>query len=372
MHPLLWSPLSPTPPASPKLMKTYLVNQLEHFPTGTHIEAFAGEILRVGKYISGTGNNGEWSFQDLTVRDADGREITVTLDKKDELPASWRGAQVLFKSYHGPRGMSGVIVEDYSDRRNNNISRRIRITKTGDLEDITPARGQQRPQGGQQAAPNNGSSRNQGNQSQARQNAPQGQPQGRPQGQGQANPPQSPQNRQQGQSQAQAPQRPQGNQPMSAKEAVRAVKMYVAKLNTLRSICYDASVARAVQTEKIHGHKIPDNGIGAESTTLFIEVVKRLGPPVIDFLPLDYYKHFPYTGVTHTDLHPEKEALGELSAEELNAANLAAKAAVEALRKGQYEAPQERETRPNDPEWAETGAAGDDWKKPLEDDDIPF
>lgn len=339
-------------------MKTYPIHQLLNFPTGTHIEAFTGEILHVGKYFFGTTNDRDWSLQDLKVRDPNGDEIVVTLDKKDELDKSWQGRPVLFTAYHGDRGMSGIIVEDHTDRRNKTF-RRLRITKTGDIAEGNdnhrngPGQSQTRqsPQQRPQNAP------------QGRQNAPQGTQQGR-QGQGGQS---QPQNRQQtagnGQGQAQA------KQGMSPAEAVKRVKTKVAKLNTLRSICYDAAVARAHQTKKLHGHTTAEGGIGAESTTLFIECIKSLPHNVIDALPLDLYKLCPFQSVPLSELTPDKENLGSLTPEEFAAANVAAKAAISAMRTGE---PLPQAPAENEPEWRNDGNGDPSWKQEMEKDDIQF
>lgn len=360
-------------------MKTYSIAWINEAPTGTHIDAFTGKITRVGKHNFGTarGRDGspmEWSFQDLQVKDATGAELTVTLDKREELPNDWAGAEVMFTASQTQHGMKGLIVEDTEAREKNGkvypSIRRLRVTPTGNIEDVTG-----RPKGQQQAP--------QGQQRRQQEQAPQERQQTR----------QEPtQHRQQEQRAGQGQQAQQGGAltpPTRREKADTALKNYrglVARISVLKQISHNAAVANAHALWINHGVKTEQGGVGAEGTSIFIESMRRLGDAGVNFMDLPYVLPAPHKDALRLDKlyemerppFPTDKTPEEVRA--MEAEHRAKQAAAQAPAQQAQPRPTQHRQQPAAQQPADNGHWDADspsdgpstWQAALEDDDIPF
>lgn len=349
-------------------MKTYSVAWCKSAPNGTHIEGFQGTIIKVGKHNFGTarGRDGqplEWAFQDLTIRDNTG-EIIVTLDKREPLSNEWQGAEVIFTGTETQHGLRGLIVEDTDERKKGDkvypSIRRIRVTPTGNLEDLG-GKPQQRPQERQQ---------------QPAQQREQGRQQERPQ--------ERPQQRQepaQGR-QTDAGAKPQPSKKEKADTAVKNYTRLVARISVLKQIAHRAALANADILFRNHGIRSEQGGIGAEGTSIFIESVRRLSDAGVNFMDLPYVLPPMEHPLRFDTLYDEKRPPfpKDKTPEEIKAmeAEARAKAAQERQQQASRPAPQPRQRQePARNDWDghhhnETDSDIPEYMRAMEDDDIPF
>jgi len=86
------------------------------------------KVVSVGKRKTGEGEFGEWSFQDMQVKDSSG-EIWVKCQNKDDL-SSLRAKYITLSCYKSDRrGWIGLTTLD--DEYNDKITRKLKMTKTG-------------------------------------------------------------------------------------------------------------------------------------------------------------------------------------------------------------------------------------------------
>lgn len=330
-------------------------------PTGTHIEGFCGQIVKVRKRFDNRGQGKDWSLQDLIVAHENGQELTVTLDNREEVHTSAAGETIFITATNGQRGLAGLIAEDKEERSTGQWFRRLRVTHAANVEF---SRGQ---------------GRSQGNQSQGRQNAqqrPQNQGQGYSQGQNRSQGQERPQNASNGQGQGhggrQSTQSHGQAQKKPTEDPVAYCKTLAAKIVAVRCIAYDATVARASMVKAVHGHSTSPEGIGAESAGLWIELMKRMPHDVLEAMPTNLYKKHPFQGKPMSELYAAvtKSSLPkDMTQEELTAANAAAQAAVMNLRNKQSEPEPQSQPQGHQPQNEPEDYSATDLD---EKDDIPF
>lgn len=331
------------------------IAQIKTFPTGTNAEGLAGRILKVGQFYSGTGNFGDWSFQDIELQDATGK-IAVCLDKRPELAQDWNGANVTFTPGQHQSKPCGIIAEDHQPKARQGQQppqayRRVRVTPSATMEDT----------GGQPAPAHQEQKRTAYDSAQEAQGrpAPQSRQQNAPAPQQRQNT-QAPPQRQQTQPQRQTePTQQQGAG--STTEARRTL----AKIATLYGLCYDAAVATAWNIHERHGYTILPTVVGIMADKYLMETIRRVS---VDDLPTSNPAEL--KGRPLCDLIPFlEEALD---------ANLARRAAVEEQAKTH---PPQETRRPNpanprQPERAQEPEPEpeqkDSWQEGLESDEIPF
>ena len=88
------------------------------------------KVVSVGKRKTGEGEFGEWSFQDIQVKDSSG-EIWVKCQNKDDL-SSLRAKYITLSCYKSDKhGWVGLTTLD--DEYNDKITRKLKMTKTGQI-----------------------------------------------------------------------------------------------------------------------------------------------------------------------------------------------------------------------------------------------
>lgn len=110
----------------------FTVRDIEDADDGDVVKGFKGEITRFfGKYSSGTNDKGEWSFQHMLVKDADGDEIKLTLKKLPPLPTNKKGAEIELRAHHGKNDWTGLYAKD--DEYNGETKRILQATSTCEI-----------------------------------------------------------------------------------------------------------------------------------------------------------------------------------------------------------------------------------------------
>jgi len=88
------------------------------------------KVVSVGKRKTGEGEFGEWSFQDMQIKDSSG-EIWVKCQNKDDL-SSLRAKYITLSCYKSDKhGWVGLTTLD--DEYNDKITRKLKMTKTGQI-----------------------------------------------------------------------------------------------------------------------------------------------------------------------------------------------------------------------------------------------
>lgn len=268
--------------------------QIKTWPHKTAVPFFTAKITKVRKRFSGQGDHGEWSFQDIEVQDSSGT-IIVCLDKREEVPQSWQGMLCDFVASEHQGKACGVYSEDHTPKATERnprpeTFRRIRVTPSAQIYES-----QDGQQGGQQQPP---PQRQQGQQSglrserygspseayQGNNNAGGGQRQ-QPAQNGNQRTEAAPQNNQRQQS---APNQ-QGNQRQPRKgdpnEAILTAKKLAARIGVCKQIAFNAAAANAWAAWETHGIKTAQEGVGAEASGIFIEMMRKMDLLTFESLP---------------------------------------------------------------------------------------
>lgn len=118
--------------SKPKEMTIADVLDLRRLPSdGEVIGSIAGKIKKVWEYKTGSGDHGEWSFQNIEL--VDGRDsIKVVLKDREELnDRDWTGVQVIISSTEGKKGWNGVKAKD--DEYKGKTTRIAWVTGSADI-----------------------------------------------------------------------------------------------------------------------------------------------------------------------------------------------------------------------------------------------
>lgn len=113
-----------------------ILTQLDHDDT---VDSVVAQVIDIHKRHSGTNANGEWSLQNLLIRDATG-EIKVQLKDREDFPTAFKNRVVCFECNQGPKGKTGLKAKD--DEYKGKKSRILSVTPTAQIdlhEQATPA-----------------------------------------------------------------------------------------------------------------------------------------------------------------------------------------------------------------------------------------
>lgn len=110
-------------------------------------------IKKVWPHKGGTNAHGDWSFQNVVLRDSSG-EITAQFKNRPELTKAWENQLVILTPSHGEKGWHGLVAID--DDNNGAVTRKLRVTGQANIDQAQPGQGQAGPaaeQPRQQQAP---------------------------------------------------------------------------------------------------------------------------------------------------------------------------------------------------------------------------
>lgn len=78
---------------------------------GEQLPAIRGKVVKVGKYFSGQGEKGPWSFQSFTLDDGTAK-LEVKFKGRDRFDETAIGKVMFITANNGERGLTGVRAED--------------------------------------------------------------------------------------------------------------------------------------------------------------------------------------------------------------------------------------------------------------------
>jgi hypothetical protein len=105
-----------------------ILNDLEVDET---VLAVRGTVKRVWDRNEGTGDNGDWSVQNVVISDGK-KELKVAVWNHDPIPVKWKGKEVLIEcSKSEKHGWVGVKTED--NEHKGKITRQLKVTKAGEI-----------------------------------------------------------------------------------------------------------------------------------------------------------------------------------------------------------------------------------------------
>ena len=107
------------------------ISQALAMEDGQQVYALRAKVTAVFKYYDGNNANGHWSFQDCKIKDSTGEMRCSFVDRPEVKRADLIGKTVLFESWNGEKGWSGVKIKekDYKGE----VSMVLWVTKTGQV-----------------------------------------------------------------------------------------------------------------------------------------------------------------------------------------------------------------------------------------------
>lgn len=112
-------------------MRLVSVKEALGYGSGEVIPSIKGRLSEVWPRKSGTNANGEWSIQNLTIKD-DGGELKLMVTGRDEIPKTHKGRLVYLSCKEGDKGMTGLKVEDEEYR--GKTTRKLKVTPSASVD----------------------------------------------------------------------------------------------------------------------------------------------------------------------------------------------------------------------------------------------
>lgn len=246
------------------------------------LEGLEGTISFIGSRKAGEGDRGPWSFQTIAIANAQGEKLDVKLKDRPELPLSWKGKAVrICSTINSQNNRTGLYA--LTETNNDKTFLLAKATASAEIVDLATVQ----TGGVQQAVAQH-----------QQQQAPQQHQQPAPQQQ----------------------QRPAAQQ-STAKAAqgdelanLKNMRIVIAKLAGIQSLCYDAAAHVAHGIAERHGIAVMPGAVGVMGDKLFMEALRR--GPDLAFLPIDPYASFPFRGRPLDELIPMmRQQIGEGKAE---------------------------------------------------------
>lgn len=122
-------------------MRIVNISDVLQYTAGETVPSVRGLVAGIFARTTGQNSNGDWSFQNLTLKDSTG-EIKVKLKDCDELPLTLKGKQVILSCNEGQHGLTGVKAQD--DEYRGKVSRILWVTKSHHIE-VVDGQQQQAP-----------------------------------------------------------------------------------------------------------------------------------------------------------------------------------------------------------------------------------
>lgn len=101
---------------------------------GQLIGAIRATIKNVYARNSGTNSHGDWTLQNIVLKDAAGTEMKCVLKDRDELPKTEKGKEIVIESHFGDRGQSGIKANDNEwPKGSKKITREVYVTPSANI-----------------------------------------------------------------------------------------------------------------------------------------------------------------------------------------------------------------------------------------------
>ena len=239
----------------------------QHLADGAVLECIEGKITKLFPRKSGTGEHGEWSFQNGEMSDAAGDLIEIKWKGCEDVPGSWKGKTVRVYSHKGEKGRTGLYAFD--DEYQGKTTRKVKIISTAEMVNAADARG---GEGLAAAVDEKLDQRQRAADAAPQQSAPRQEAPAR-QETGSAAPP----------------------------DFLLNVKKRAARLAAMHGICVDAAVHSAHGVLQRHGYAMVPQAVLILADKIFMETVRRSEP---DLMPMNAYKEG-YNGPTLKELVEE-------------------------------------------------------------------
>lgn len=267
------------------------------FPKGNKVPLIKGVIRWIGEVKRGTvekgANKGDpWTIQnfilcdDTKQKEEDYSSIPCGIFGQEELPQSFKNQEVVISCYDGPKGLSGVLVDEY------NGEKKLKITRTGRIELATEFFERNEGEGDQSSEQST---------SQTAQDAKK------------ADTPEDTRKTTKAPEYAETPPKEKREQPPPTPEtakkvdAVNKVKREVGKMMAIHILCYDAAVAQANRIYLQHGYMHLPSVVERWASNFFANFMRNgngvllVNDPDFEFDP---YQFIPFEGVTQASLLP--------------------------------------------------------------------
>lgn len=113
-------------------LRTITVPQALELSTGELVPSIRAVVSDIGKRYSGTNDHGDWSLQNITLKDGvTGQTIKAKVNDREEIPASWKGGTVLMVCKNSDKGLTGLKIDedDYRGKK----SKVIKVTPSATI-----------------------------------------------------------------------------------------------------------------------------------------------------------------------------------------------------------------------------------------------
>lgn len=113
-------------------LRTITVPQALELSTGELVPSIRAVVSDIGRRYSGTNDHGDWSLQNITLKDGvTGQTIKAKVNDREEIPASWKGGTVLMSCKNSDKGLTGLKIDedDYRGKK----SKVIKVTPSATI-----------------------------------------------------------------------------------------------------------------------------------------------------------------------------------------------------------------------------------------------
>lgn len=99
---------------------------------GEIIPAMRGVVTSVGTFYDGENANGQWSIQNVGLKDDTG-SIQLKFSNREEIPKSWVKSEIILCSVSGNHGLQGLKAVDDANKKTKKTTRVVRVTGSADV-----------------------------------------------------------------------------------------------------------------------------------------------------------------------------------------------------------------------------------------------
>tara|TARA_R110000772_G_scaffold45987_6_gene105143 strand:+ start:11347 stop:12012 length:666 start_codon:yes stop_codon:yes gene_type:complete len=109
--------------------------QIAQMMDGQVISGISGTLTNIYPRKNGTGEHGEWSFQNAKLQDDNGALIDIQFKDRPEIPQDLKGSYIAIMSNTTDKGTHGVKVYD-DEYPQGTVTRKLRVTKSASFSDV--------------------------------------------------------------------------------------------------------------------------------------------------------------------------------------------------------------------------------------------
>lgn len=114
------------------MRKVNLSEIAEGYTKGEILPTIQGKLLKLGKRITGQGQYGEWSLQSGELG-GDGTKVAIVFSGLPEMEKNWVNRDIIATAVNGDKGLAGIMVDDYYDKKKNITIRQVKIDNRAEL-----------------------------------------------------------------------------------------------------------------------------------------------------------------------------------------------------------------------------------------------